>query len=149
MSRHSGVDEHGEKQIVEVLEGVEIPLLLIFPDRDDVSEFASALPAHRVLGQQDLAPASDWIPVPVDPEGIAYLLFTSGSTGVPKGVMVAHSNVNAFLDAMSERYAVQPEDRLSQTFELTFDLSVFDLFLAWECGARVCIPTQAQKIASG
>jgi len=140
------VDEHGEKQIVEVLEGVEIPLLLIFPDRDDVSEFASALPAHRVLGQQDLAPASDWIPVPVDPEGIAYLLFTSGSTGVPKGVMVAHSNVNAFLDAMSERYAVQPEDRLSQTFELTFDLSVFDLFLAWECGARVCIPTQAQKM---
>lgn len=140
------LDEHGEKHIQAVLEGFEMPLVLIFPERDDVSELAAALPAHRVLGATDLAAASAWEPGPVDPNGIAYLLFTSGSTGIPKGVMVAHRNVNAFLDSMAERYAVTPDDRLSQTFELTFDLSVFDLFLAWECGARVCIPSQAQKM---
>lgn len=140
------VDEHGEKQIREVLEGVETSLVLLFPTRDDVSELAAALPDHRVLGARDLEPVSTWTATPVDPDGIAYLLFTSGSTGVPKGVMVAHRNVNAFLIAMAERYVVTPEDRFSQTFEMTFDLSVFDLFLAWECGARVCIPTQAQKM---
>ncbi|MFK7897263.1 MAG: amino acid adenylation domain-containing protein [Myxococcota bacterium] len=140
------LDAHGEKQIVEVLEGVETPLVLIFPERDEVAELAKALPGHRVLSARDLAPEADWQPKPVDPNGLAYLLFTSGSTGIPKGVMVAHRNVNAFLDAMAERYAVTPDDRLSQTFELTFDLSVFDLFLAWECGARVCIPSQAQKM---
>lgn len=140
------IDEQGERQIREVVEGISTPLLLIFPDREDVRELSDALPGHRVLGAGDLEHASTWQAGPVDPDGIAYLLFTSGSTGIPKGVMVAHRNVNAFLDAMAERYAVAPDDRFSQTFELTFDLSVFDLFLAWEAGARVCIPTQAQKM---
>lgn len=140
------VDKNAEKQIVEVVTGIETPLLIIFPERTDVSELKAALPNHQVLGTHDLESAKEWAPADVDPNGIAYLLFTSGSTGIPKGVMVAHRNVNAFLDAMAERYAVTPNDRLSQTFELTFDLSVFDLFLAWECGARVCIPTQAQKM---
>lgn len=140
------LDEHGEKQIAEVVEGIETPLLLILPEREDVSDLAAQLPDHHVLGAGDLAPEADWAPAPVDPDGVAYLLFTSGSTGVPKGVMVAHRNVTAFLDVMRERYGVTPEDRFSQTFELTFDLSVFDLFLAWEAGARVCIPTQAQKM---
>jgi len=140
------VDEGATKLLGEVLDGIDDSLVLIFPESEDVSELADAFPSHRVLGRQDLAPASDWKPEPVDPNALAYLLFTSGSTGIPKGVMVAHRNVNAFLDSMAERYAVTPEDRFSQTFELTFDLSVFDLFLAWECGARVCIPTQAQKM---
>ena len=140
------LDESGEKQIREVLEGVDQKLVLVFPHLDDVTGLRADLPDHDVLGARDLEAAADWSPAPVDADGIAYLLFTSGSTGIPKGVMVAHRNVNAFLKAMAERYEVTPDDRLSQTFELTFDLSVFDLFLAWECGARVCIPTHAQKM---
>lgn len=140
------VDEGAEKLLSSVLSGITQSLVLLFPERDDVGDLAELFPSHRVLGRADFQPASSWTPAPVDPDALAYLLFTSGSTGIPKGVMVAHRNVNAFLDSMAERYAVTPDDRLSQTFELTFDLSVFDLFLAWECGARVCIPTQAQKM---
>lgn len=140
------VDGQGERQLVEVLEGVDVPLLLVFPEREDVSALASALPRHQVLGALDLESGSGWHPGPVEPGDIAYLLFTSGSTGIPKGVMVAHRNVRAFLDSMVSRYGITPEDRFSQTFELTFDLSVFDLFLAWECGARVCVPSHAQKM---
>ncbi|MEM9177622.1 MAG: amino acid adenylation domain-containing protein [Myxococcota bacterium] len=140
------LDEHGEKQIREVVEGIATPLLLIFPEQDDVVALAADLAPHRVLGRADLAAPADWTPSPVDPDAIAYLLFTSGSTGIPKGVKVAHRNVDAFLVAMADRYGILPEDRFSQTFELTFDLSVFDLFLAWYAGARVCIPTQAQKM---
>ena len=143
------VDGQGEKQLREVLDGFVTPLLLILPEREDVSELAAALPRHRVLGARDLAAGAVWTPGPVDPNGIAYLLFTSGSTGIPKGVMVAHRNVRAFLDIMASRYAITPADRFSQTFELTFDLSVFDLFLAWDCGARVCVPSQAQKMLPG
>lgn len=140
------VDAGAEKQLAEVLEGVEPGLVLILPDNEDPSAVATAFPDHTVLGAHDLEAPEAWQPRPVDPDGLAYLLFTSGSTGIPKGVMVAHRNVTAFLDVMAERYGVTPEDRFSQTFELTFDLSVFDLFLAWECGARVCVPSQAQKM---
>lgn len=140
------VDEHGAKQIAHVLADVDSPFVVILPEMDDVAELASALSPHRVLGRADLARADAWRPAPVAPDAIAYLLFTSGSTGQPKGVMVAHRNVDAFLVAMADRYSITPEDRFSQTFELTFDLSVFDLFLAWWAGARVCIPTQAQKM---
>lgn len=75
------------------------------------------------------------------PNDPAYLLFTSGSTGIPKGVLVTHANVRAFLDAVSRRFEITEEDRFSQTFNLTFDLSAFDMFLAWESGACVCCPT--------
>jgi amino acid adenylation domain-containing protein len=68
---------------------------------------------------------------------IAYLLFTSGSTGVPKGVPVTHANAVHFMDWASNRYEITPEDRFSQTFDQTFDLSVFDLFVAWSNGASV------------
>ena len=140
------VDGQGERQLVAVLEGVETPLVLILPERDDVSDLAAAFPRHRVLGAADLEREPLEALPPVDPDAVAYLLFTSGSTGIPKGVMVAHRNVVAFLDAMAERYGITPDDRFSQTFDLTFDLSVFDLFLAWQCGARVCVPSQAQKM---
>jgi amino acid adenylation domain-containing protein len=71
------------------------------------------------------------------PSDIAYLLFTSGSTGRPKGVPVTHGNATAFIDFAAERYGITAEDRFSQTFDQTFDLSIFDLFLAWERGAAV------------
>jgi amino acid adenylation domain-containing protein len=74
---------------------------------------------------------------PIVSEDIAYLLFTSGSTGKPKGVGVTHGNAMHFLDAMAARYGIGPDDRFSQTFDQTFDLSVFDLFLSWNCGACV------------
>lgn len=73
-------------------------------------------------------------PLSPDPGGMAYLLFTSGSTGRPKGVPVSHANVSAFLRVNTERYDFSPEDRFSNTFDQTFDLSVFDLFMAWGSG---------------
>ncbi|UJR80244.1 amino acid adenylation domain-containing protein [Sandaracinus amylolyticus] len=145
------VDGHARATLGEVLHGIERELVILMPDasEDEVAAERVKYPTHRVLGAHDLAPASDWAPREVDENGIAYLLFTSGSTGVPKGVMVAHRNVVAFLDSMIERYQPTPEDRFSHTFDLTFDLSVFDLFMAWWSGACVCCPTAQQKAFPG
>jgi amino acid adenylation domain-containing protein len=79
-------------------------------------------------------------------ESPAYLLFTSGSTGRPKGVLVTHANVRAFLSAVDERFELDPTDRLSHLFDFTFDLSIFDLFAAWEHGACVCCPAESQLL---
>jgi amino acid adenylation domain-containing protein len=71
----------------------------------------------------------------VRPDDLAYLLFTSGTTGEPKGVGITHTNVLHYLDVMGARYGLTPDDRCSQTFDQTFDLSVHDIFTTWNAGA--------------
>jgi len=54
-----------------------------------------------------------------------------------------------FVDYMVERYRITENDRLSQMFDMTFDLSVFDMFVSWEKGACVCCPSQRTLMKPG
>jgi non-ribosomal peptide synthetase component F len=63
--------------------------------------------------------------------------------------MVSHQNVTSFLDYMVDRCEITDQDRLSQMFDMTFDLSVFDMFAAWERGACVCCPSEKMLINPG
>ncbi|WP_156722130.1 amino acid adenylation domain-containing protein [Streptomyces apocyni] len=81
------------------------------------------------------------------PDDVAYILFTSGSTGRPKGVPVLHRNVSAYLQHIIPRYELGPDCRVSQTFDLTFDPSVYDLFAAWGSGATLVVPTPNDLLA--
>ncbi len=80
-------------------------------------------------------------------ESPAYLLFTSGSTGEPKGVSIKNSNVCAYLNNIFGQFNFYTNDKFSQTFDLTFDLSIHDLFVCWLSGATLCIPQSESNFA--
>ncbi len=140
------VDARSAPQLDKILPNLNTELLLVCPDHDDVTEFAAKFPEHRFVGKNEVDPPEKWHPATVSSDSIAYLLFTSGSTGQPKGVMVSNANVAHYVDYVSKRYCYSCNDRLSQTFDLTFDLSAHDMFVGWQNGACVCCLSQKQLI---
>lgn len=68
-----------------------------------------------------------------------YVLFTSGSTGWPKGVWLSHTNVLHFAQWAAREVGLSCEDRVGSQASLTFDLSTFDLFSSALTGACLCL----------
>jgi amino acid adenylation domain-containing protein len=67
----------------------------------------------------------------------AHILFTSGSTGVPKGVLITHANVVRFIEWARRYFGISTSDRVSGHSPLHFDLSQFDMFGAFSAGAAL------------
>jgi amino acid adenylation domain-containing protein len=70
-------------------------------------------------------------------QDIAYIMFTSGTTGRPKGVPVGHGNALSFLANIRDRVPSCADDRFLQVLDLSFDPSVHDLFSCWSVGASL------------
>ncbi|MCG9629196.1 AMP-binding protein [Vibrio sp. Isolate30] len=75
-----------------------------------------------------------------------YLMFTSGSTGLPKGVPVNEQNLLNYLDGITSLYNFDHLDRHSQFFDFTFDLSVHDIFVCWTTGGCLYAATEFDKL---
>jgi len=148
----------GVRDIVVGHEGLELAhqiaahfhsrLRFVFPEGGDENGLGRLALAHDILRTVDVASNRD-LPeyATIGPDQIAYLLFTSGTTGRPKGVPVKHRNIRAYLGAMSATERIMPEDRCSHFFDLTFDPSVHDVFLTWMAGACLCVVPEHARIS--
>ena len=111
------------------------------------AEYATRLRQHGIAGAMPYPEGLKRVPPNPDPGGdpgdLAYILYTSGSTGDPKGVCLSHRNALAFVDwAVAEIGACQA-DRFANHAPFHFDLSVLDLYAAFRVGASVhLIPTE-------
>ena len=73
-------------------------------------------------------------------DDLAYVLYTSGTTGEPKGVMISHRSVVNVVSDCNARFGIGPDDRFIGVSAFNFDLSVYDVFGALSAGAAIVLP---------
>ena len=103
----------------------------VVPDQVPAIRFEDAV--------EDAGPA---ISLPRSSADLAYILYTSGSTGIPKGVMLTHENASSFVEWCSSVFAPNEQDRFSSHAPFHFDLSVLDIYVSIKHGATLYLVSE-------
>lgn len=129
-------DAAGSRLLPAAMRSEHAPRTIFAPTPSRIRELAG----HSELELHDLR-ALPHAPRPplyaFDPKDLAYIMFTSGTTGTPKGVMISQAAVDAFIAMIGQRLQLTPEDRTLEVTELGFDVSVLNMFASWQAGASL------------
>jgi amino acid adenylation domain-containing protein len=139
-------------RVARVIASAEPQAILVAPQGEKVVEEldeAGALTDVTVVSTE--ADRSGFSDRPLDlaggPESLAHLLFTSGSTGDPKGVQITHAMAGSFVDWAIGHFGTAPGERISGHPPLHFDLSTFDIFATLKAGAELHLVPATANLA--
>ena len=113
------------------------PPLILMPKPEKplptrLSQARNILAFHALPAVDSLEP-----PVEIQPTDLAYIIFTSGTTGLPKGVMISAGAVRHYIEVVTKLLGLEADDRALEVCELSFDFSVLDMFATWQAGASL------------
>ena len=139
---------HPVKKHLSIIADAGIDLIIVGREVEPniLDELSSQIPITFIREEEhNLTLVSDYtedfLP-PVIPNNYpAYIIFTSGSTGSPKGVIITNENISHFLSFMRATFSIAVGERFSQIPDSTFDLSMMDIYLCWQCcGTLIPVP---------
>ncbi|KAK4184411.1 non-ribosomal peptide synthetase [Podospora australis] len=108
------------------------------------SRYANAIPVDGNIIRG--LPVSSPLRVTSKGQDTAYILFTSGSTGIPKGVVVAHRDFLSSSASYAHSTRILPDSRVFHFASLTFDVALMEVLTPLMMGATVCVPTAHDRL---
>jgi mycobactin phenyloxazoline synthetase len=136
-----GVDQPRDRA-ERILQAGQVKLALVCGGRP----LSVPLPALMIADVLSTAPADpQFQPARTDPAELAYVLFTSGSTGEPKGVEVTHDASMNTVEFIEKHFEIGPTDRCLALSTLEGDISVMDIFVTLRTGGSIVVVDEAQR----
>ncbi|PLB49027.1 acetyl-CoA synthetase-like protein [Aspergillus steynii IBT 23096] len=87
-------------------------------------------------------------PCTATPDSTAFIVYTSGSTGVPKGVVLSHGSLCSSLASLVNKFELNSKTRAVQFSAYTFDISIQDIYTTWHSGGCLCIISEADRLSN-
>lgn len=136
--------------VFSALADITSPLTLLCPKPGEKIRALQRKNTHHTLIFPEQFPTADIASnVRIEENSPAYMMFTSGSTGEPKGIIVSHKNLYSYCVYSLERYQFNENDRVSQMFDITFDLSVHDIVTTFLSGACLYVVPKKSIMSPG
>ncbi len=143
---------HPLPRIAAIVSDTKARVVLV--DSKQAGRLAELISSHDIslfpVGAETLnnLPAPSPISVPVTPDNAAWIVYTSGSTGQPKGVVLTHSNLSTAVKTHGARFGLGTHTRTVQFAAHTFDAVLQDYFTTLVSGGTVCVPSEEDRMSN-
>lgn len=144
--------EHPTDCLESMVRRVKAPLIVASPANEEmVSKLGKGLEVpYVIVGPQNVPAmgkemAHTFLSWKRSPSDLAYCLFTSGSTGIPKGVLVQHGALCSRLAMQGTKFGFGNDSRTLQFASYSFDACITEIFTTLAKGGCVCVPSEAQR----